>query len=187
MKKIKRNLLTIILALGLIYVSQHINLENLNNTDLKEPIDTQESVFKDFTKAHVSRIIDGDTIEVVINSKKYKVRLIGVDSPEYTSKIEYYGKESTEYTNSILINQEIYLEKDVSETDRYGRLLRYVWLDIPLDYSIDEIKLKMFNGMLINNGYASQATYPPDIKYSNEFKKLSSIARENNKGLWKNE
>jgi len=88
----------------------------------------------------VSRVVDGDTIELLDGRK---VRLIGVNTPESTTRTEPYGKEASDYTKSQLTGKTAYLEKDVSETDKYGRLLRYVWLSIP-----NEIRSKMFNAIL---------------------------------------
>ncbi|MDD2376565.1 MAG: thermonuclease family protein [Clostridia bacterium] len=185
MKNFKEIAIITMLLMVLIYFT----IINSNNTPSEQISsvssgDKKTNITEQFTKAYVSRIIDGDTIEVTIDSKKYKVRFIGIDCPEYTSKIEYYGKESTKYTSSILINTYIFLEKDVSEADQYGRLLRYVWLEVPISNSINEIKTKMFNGILVVNGYASAVTYPPDIKYFEEFKELAADARNTNMGLW---
>ncbi len=157
--------------------SNDVNDENVNDTINNKNIT--------FTKAFVNRVVDGDTIEVTIEDKKYKVRFIGINCPEYTTKIEEYGKEATEYTTSMLLNKTVYLEKDVSETDKYGRLLRYIWLEIPNGITNEEIKSKMFNAKLLLDGYAQVATYPPDVKYVDYFKDMQSEAKNNNVGLWK--
>jgi len=65
------------------------------------------------------------------------------------------------------------LEKDVSETDKYGRLLRYVW--------IDDI---FVNDYLVRQGYAYTYTYPPDVKYSEQFVEAQQEAKKNSRGLW---
>lgn len=88
-----------------------------------------------FEEATVTRVVDRDTIEVNLAGKKYKLRLVGVDTPEtvHPSKpVEFYGLEASNYTKSQLTGKKIYLQKDVSETDKYGRLLRYVWYIICL-------------------------------------------------------
>lgn len=146
-----------------------------------------QAISEKFTKATVTRVVDGDTIIVNIDSKDYRVRLIGVNAPEYTSKKEAYGKEATLYTTRHLQGKTVYLEKDVSQTDQYDRLLRYVWLQIPSRFSEDEIKDKMFNAHLVMNGYAYAVTYPPDVKYTNYFKKFANFARKENLGLWATE
>lgn len=129
----------------------------------------------------VARVVDGDTIELTDGSK---VRIIGVNTPESTTKQEPYGEEASNYTKSQLTGKTIYLEKDVSETDKYGRLLRYIWLDVPKEISDSEIRAKMFNANLLLNGYAQVSTYPPDVKYQEYFTKFNAEARNANKGLW---
>lgn len=140
---------------------------------------------KEFTEATVKRIVDGDTIIVIIQGAEYRLRLIGVNCPEYTSKKEPYGKEATEYTTKMLDGKTIYLQKDVSETDKYGRLLRYVWLEKPEQITEETIQEKMFNSLLVSQGYAYATTYPPDVAYSSHFKNMQQKAREENTGLWK--
>ena len=110
--------------------------------------------------------------------------MIGVNTPESTTKIEKFGKEASNYTTEKLTNKTIYLEKDVNETDKYGRLLRYVWLEIPTEINESQIKEKMFNAILVTEGYAQVATYPPDVKYVDYFTKIQNIARDANLGLW---
>jgi micrococcal nuclease len=130
----------------------------------------------------VGRVVDGDTIELLDGRK---VRLIGVNTPESTTRTEQYGKEASNYTKSKLNGAKVWLQKDVSETDRYGRHLRIVWLDIPTDLMNEsEIRTKMFNADLVLNGYAEPSTYPPDVKYSEYFVKFAREAREDNTGLW---
>lgn len=135
-------------------------------------------------EAKVVRVVDGDTIVVSINGTEYKVRLIGVDTPESTIQHEPYGEEASQYTASMLTGKTVYLEKDVSETDKYGRLLRYVWLSSPYSLTDSEIRTKMFNALLVLQGYAQVATYPPDVKYAEKFVQYQREAVEKNIGLW---
>lgn len=143
-----------------------------------------------YQKAKVSRVVDGDTIEVVYDGQSYKLRLIGVNTPEthHPQKgVEFFGKEASAFTEEKLNGKDIYLEKDVSDTDRYQRLLRYVWLTPPKDPSnptYEEVRDNSFNGVLVRDGYANASTYPPDVKYSEWFSKIEAEARANNKGLW---
>ncbi|APC46453.1 thermonuclease [Aeribacillus phage AP45] len=132
--------------------------------------------------ATVARVVDGDTFELTDGRK---VRLIGVNTPESTTRTEEYGKEASNYTSSKLTGKQVWLQKDVSETDRYGRLLRIVWLQIPNDdMNESEIRSKMFNANLVLNGYAEPSTYPPDVKYADYFRKFAREAREKEVGLW---
>lgn len=134
------------------------------------------------TVATVSRVIDGDTLEL---SDGRKVRLIGVNTPESTTRTETYGKEASNYSKSKLQGRQVYLQKDVSETDRYGRLLRLIWLEVQTNLMDEtEIRTKMFNADLVLNGYAEPSTYPPDVTYAEYFRKFAREAREKEVGLW---
>ena len=122
--------------------------------------------------AVVTRVVDGDTVEL---DNGAKVRLIGVNTPEVHGRTEYYGAEASAYTKSKLTGRKVVLYKDVSETDRYGRLLRYVFL-----YG-DPV---MFNERLVQEGYANAATYPPDVTFAERFVALEREARQRGVGLW---
>jgi micrococcal nuclease len=166
--------------------------EEFSNDDLidlskyeKEPIVESSK----YVSAKVVNVVDGDTIDVIIGiDQKYRVRLIGVDTPETVhpnKDVEYFGKEASDYTKNKLTGKTVYLEKDVSEVDKYGRLLRYVWLTPPSeDPSEKEIRANMFNAILVANGYANAATFPPDVKYTNLFLKLAEEAKNKGLGLW---
>ncbi|HOB16609.1 MAG TPA: thermonuclease family protein [Defluviitoga sp.] len=143
---------------------------------LKIPISLEKGV--------VTRIIDGDTVEIEIDGKIYKTRFVGIDTPESTTKIEPFGLEASLFTTKELLGKTVYLEKDVSETDRYGRLLRYIWLEPPNEINDLEIRTKMFNAILLLNGFAKISTFPPDVKYEEYFLTYSKEAQENNLGLW---
>ena len=136
----------------------------------------------EFQEASLVRVVDGDTLVVEIEGTDYKVRLIGVNTPESVAP-ESYQVENTEegvlasdYVKTLLENTTtVYLEKDVSETDKYDRLLRYVWLEIPEDSeNINEISTKMLNGILLLDKVAEVATYEPDVKYVEQFEYIST-------------
>lgn len=142
-----------------------------------------------FEEAKVTRVVDGDTIIVNLNGKDEKLRMILVDTPETVhpkKPVEFYGKEASNFTKSKLTNKTVYLQKDVSDRDRYNRILRYVWLERPKSNNPtnEEIKKNMYNAILIKDGYGKIATFPPDIKYVELFKKLDRSAREQNLGMW---
>jgi len=166
--------------------SSNLSTQNIeNNSASQNALSSQEksaSISKlNLKEAKISRVVDGDTVEL---SEGTKIRLIGVNSPESTTRTEPYGKEASNYTKSSLTGKTVYLEKDVSETDQYGRLLRYVWIDVPKEITDSEIKTKMFNAILVENGYAQVSTYPPDVKYRDYFTKYNMDARNAKKGLW---
>ncbi len=129
----------------------------------------------DFVK--VTKVIDGDTI-VLENGQT--VRYIGIDAPE--TKGDCFAAESTNKNKELVLGKDVRLEKDVSETDRYKRLLRYVYVEGP---STDSGQTSLFvNDYLVRSGYAKVMTYPPDVKYNDKFLESEKYARENNLGLW---
>ncbi|MDQ4075204.1 MAG: thermonuclease family protein [Chloroflexota bacterium] len=120
--------------------------------------------------ASVTAVIDGDTIDVEINGQPYRVRYIGVDTPE---RGDPFYHEASQANADLVAGRDVWLEKDVSETDRYGRLLRYVYVgDV------------MVNAELLRQGYARVLTYPPDVAHAEEFVALEQRAREAKMGLW---
>jgi micrococcal nuclease len=130
----------------------------------------------DSVQAHVTRVVDGDTIVVNIQGRDYKLRYIGMDTPEIVDPrkpAQYFSKEASDKNCELVMGKTVTLQKDISETDRYGRLLRYVWVDG-----------LMVNAELVRLGYAHAYTYPPDIKYQDVFRTLEKEARENKRGLW---
>ncbi len=122
------------------------------------------------------RVIDGDTIEIDIDGATYKVRYIGIDTPELNDKraeLSALAQEATRQNRQLVEGKTVRLEKDISETDKYGRLLRYVYVD------------NIFvNAELVRLGYAQVTTYPPDVKYQDLFVQLQREAKEAGKGLW---
>ncbi len=130
----------------------------------------------DAIEALATRAIDGDTIEVKIEGESYKVRYIGIDTPELhhpEKPVGHYAQEAYEKNRDLVEGKTVFLEKDVSETDRYGRLLRYVYTE---DVFV--------NAYLVQQGYAQVSTYPPDVKYQERFLELQREAREAGRGLW---
>jgi micrococcal nuclease len=136
----------------------------------------------------VTKVIDGDTFDIDTGEK---VRLIGIDTPELhhpTKPIQCFGKEAMSKMKELVEGKTVRLEKDISETDRYGRLLRFVYLESP---SISATPVpsgkpnELFvNAYLVEEGYAHAATFPPDVNKADLFKQLERRAMINNKGLW---
>jgi micrococcal nuclease len=121
-------------------------------------------------------VVDGDTIDVQINGDSRRVRYIGVNAPETvhpTRGVECFGAEASAYNRALVSGQSVRLEKDMSETDQYGRLLRYVY--------VDEV---LVNEALVAEGYANVSTYPPDVRYTDRFRAAEAAARAAGKGLW---
>lgn len=129
-------------------------------------------------QALVSKVVDGDTIEL---ENGWTVRLIGIDTPETVDPrrpVGCFGKEASNKAKSLLSGKVVILQKDVSETDKYGRLLRYVFLPV------EEGQLLFVNDYLVREGFAKVLTYPPDVKYNEQFRQAETEARENQRGLW---
>ena len=127
--------------------------------------------------ATVTDVVDGDTVNVTIDGQPYAVRYIGVNAPETHHPIkglEPYGPEATEHNRQLVEGQTVYLEADVSDTDRYGRLLRYVYLPSGL----------MVNAALVWEGFAHSITYPPDVEHQDLLLELQRDAQAGNHGLW---
>lgn len=129
--------------------------------------------------AIVSRVIDGDTVKVFLHNETVTVRLIGIDTPEIDEKraqIECYGMEASERAKVLLTGKNVYLEIDESQADRdrYGRLLRYIWLDDGTN----------INEKMIADGYAYEYTYDIPYKYQTAFKNAQLTAQKEKRGLW---
>jgi len=137
----------------------------------------------------VTSVSDGDTVHVKLNGRGERVRMIGVNCPEISHpdlgiKEEPYGREAKAYTERQLTGKKVWLEFDVQERDKYGRLLAYVWLEPPTFGSEEEVRAKMFNARLLLDGYAQVMTVSPNVKYADMFVKFQREAREQGKGLW---
>jgi micrococcal nuclease len=178
---------------SIVYSDYYLDFINKNNLKELDPNFIKQRL-NNFEKVKFYENIDGDTIKVIDlkNNKVYKVRLIGIDTPEssHNKKLERdvkrthkdertiisLGKEAKKYTYNVLKNQEyLYLEYDVSKYDRYNRILAYVYLSNGY----------MLNLMLVLYGYAKVYTIPPNVKYSNIFVKAQEFSRSHNLGLYR--
>lgn len=138
----------------------------------------------------LERVVDGDTLEVQYREEQMRVRLIGVDTPESKHPQAVQNtKEGTlaeQFVREVVQKgQRLYLESDVSEQDRYGRYLCYVWLKVPDDkWDAADCGKQMLNGMLLQKGYACVDRVPPDVKYSDILETLEQDAKEQQAGFW---
>ena len=144
-----------------------------------------------YQSAKVVSVIDGDTVKVNLDGKVEKIRFIGMNCPEIkhgNNPAQFYGVEAANYTRKKLSNKTIYLQKDVSDRDKYGRLLRYIWLEKPSSDNPkkEEIASNCYNAILVKNGYARVRKYPPDVKYNEILEQLESQPKNNKIGLWQN-
>jgi micrococcal nuclease len=127
----------------------------------------------------VSRVIDGDTIDVEKNGVSVRVRLIGMDTPETVDPrrpVECFGKEASGKAKELLEGKLVRLETDPSQGryDRYKRMLVYVYLSDGT----------FFNKGMISDGYAHEYTYRLPYRYQAEFKAAERVSREEKRGLW---
>jgi len=121
----------------------------------------------------VIRVIDGDTIEIEGGER---VRYIGIDTPETVDPrkpVQCFGVEASRKNKELVDGKEVRLEKDITDKDKYGRSLRYVWVGETL-----------INLELVKQGFANSYSYPPDIKYQDDFVKAEQEARDAKRGLW---
>ncbi|MCK5512557.1 MAG: thermonuclease family protein [Thermodesulfovibrionia bacterium] len=137
----------------------------------------------------VSKVIDGDTFEL---SDSTRIRLIGVDTPETVdsrTEIMWFGKEASKKMREWIAGETVCLKRDrdkTQDTDKYGRLLRYVWkyTDSKKTTEHTEISEGFFvNAEIIRQGYGFAYTRYP-FRYLEDFRKYEKDARENNRGLW---
>ncbi len=126
----------------------------------------------------VTKVIDGDTFEIQGGDK---VRLLGIDTPETVDPrrpVGCYGKEASNKLKSLIEGQVVIMQKDISETDKYKRLLRYVYLPLSNDQFL------FVNDYLIRQGFAQILTYPPDVAFSQQFLEAQTQAKVELRGLW---
>jgi len=124
-------------------------------------------------QVRVIRVIDGDTLEL---EGGQRVRYIGVDTPEMNdsrASVRAWAEKGKEKNRGLVEGKTVTLERDVSETDKYGRLLRYVY-----------VNGVMVNSELIRLGFAFATPYPPDVKHQDLFAQLEKEARTAGAGLW---
>jgi micrococcal nuclease len=142
-----------------------------------------------YERAVVTRVIDGDTIEVQITGRvagpgagvarvggRYDVRLVGIDTPESVaphSPVECFAREASAATEALVEGRAVVLVKDVEESDRYERLLRHVY-----------VGQEMVGARLVANGYAHAYTFPPNVRHAALFVALQRDARAHDRGLW---
>jgi micrococcal nuclease len=146
----------------------------------------------------ITKVSDGDTVQL---ASLGTVRLIGIDTPEKFESdklereaarlgvnkavIQAQGRKASEFLKQMLQNQQVYLEQDVEERDRYGRLLGYIYFVSPDgDFNFGGTQLKQVNLEVVRAGYASPLTIPPNVRHAERFVAAAQQARDNKRGLW---
>jgi endonuclease YncB( thermonuclease family) len=110
----------------------------------------------------VTNVIDGDTIDVMLNGEVVRVRYVGVNTPE---RDEVCYSDATNANRLMVEGQTVTMVRDTSNTDRYGRLLRYIY-----------VGNTFVNQVLVEQGYAEAVLYDPDDQYFNTFSRLEQAA-----------
>ncbi|MPZ23183.1 MAG: hypothetical protein GEU28_06485 [Dehalococcoidia bacterium] len=126
--------------------------------------------------AAVVSVTDGDTIRVELDGVVFPVRYIGIDTPETshpTVDVQCFGREATEANRALVEDEVVLLVSDVSDTDQYDRLLRYVYVDGA-----------MVNEALVRQGFAVARAYPPDVRHDELLAAAEDEARSADRGLW---
>jgi micrococcal nuclease len=129
-------------------------------------------------EGRVVKVVDGDTIHVLVGGRREKVRYIGVDTPEThhpTKPVQCYGARASAFNERLVGGERVRLVRDVEERDRFGRLLAYVY----------RVRDGLFvNAELARLGYAHPLTIAPDVRYAARIAVLAREAREAGRGLW---
>lgn len=131
--------------------------------------------------AKVVRVVDGDTMKVSFADggqvKEETIRLLLVDTPESVDPekpVQPFALDASNYAKTMLTGKDVQLELDVSERDKYGRLLCYLYIGD-----------RMFNELLLENGYARVAyIYPPNVKYVDQFREIQKRAQQKALNIW---
>jgi micrococcal nuclease len=124
----------------------------------------------------VTRVVDGDTVEVRHGGRALTVRLIGIDAPESVAPgepVQCFGLQASAYATERLDGERVRLEFDRDRIDPFGRTLAYVWLGGEL-----------FNETLVREGYAFVATFPPNVRHVDRFRAAQREARSEGRGVW---
>ncbi|MED2970894.1 thermonuclease family protein [Fictibacillus sp. B-59209] len=151
--------------------------EDSSSNDVKTTPTDQTSAVKGMP-ATVTYVVDGDTLDVKFkNGKTERIRMLLIDTPETKHPrlgVQPFGPESSKFTKTQLTGKKVGVELDVSERDKYGRLLAYIW-----------IGKQNFNQLLLEKGLARVAyVYPPNTKYVDQFRATQEKAQKAGVGIW---
>ena len=130
--------------------------------------------------AVVVRVVDGDTIIVDRGRGDERLRYVGIDTPESVkpgTPVAFMGHEASAANVALVGGREVVLERDVSDRDRFDRLLRYVWLREGESWLLVNLEL-------VRQGYASAVSFPPDVRLQGELRAAERVARDAGLGLW---
>jgi len=139
-------------------------------TLLASPIRSESAL----PEARIVKVNDGDTVVIVMQGKKYRTRLIGIDAPEMGQ--EPWGRKAKKHLRELMKGSGgiVRVEMDLTKYDKYDRLLAYLWLD----------DKTLLNELMLRDGYAVLFTIQPNSKHVDRLKKAQFTARENHSGIW---
>ena len=129
--------------------------------------------------ATVDYVVDGDTVDLIIDDHRERVRLIGINTPETVDRrkpVECFGPEAKDYARLLLpVGTPVLLERDTEPRDDYGRLLGYIH--------------RATDGLFVNlelawQGFAAPLTIEPNTAYADEFIAAAKAAQRAGRGLW---
>ncbi len=126
--------------------------------------------------AYVSRVVDGDTVEVRLGGREEDVRYIGVDTPETVkpdTPVQCFGPQASAFNHALVEDRRVRLVFGVERRDVYGRLLAYVYLGE-----------RFVNAELVRRGLARTLTIPPNDRFADRLKRLEIAAARAGRGLW---
>ena len=165
--------LLLVLVLGLLLLSDHEDRSGGPDRSPALPVSGGKAIS---LRAYVSRVIDGDTIEVRIGGGSEDVRYIGIDTPETVkpgTPVQCFGPQAHDFNQRLVAGRTVRIVFDRERRDVYGRLLAYVWLGD-----------RMVNAELARRGYARTLTIPPNVAHAGLFHRLASAAGRAGRGLW---
>jgi micrococcal nuclease len=184
MKRLRRPAITLLIAIFVIVASKGIsslipptqNVLSIKITPTPTPFPSQPNGQDEVV---VKKVTDGDTIHVLLNNKDTTIRIIGIDTPETVDPrkpVQCYGKAASDRAKELLTGKTVVLVPDPTQDDKdkYGRLLRYVFINGSDDYGLGAIE----------EGYAHEYTYDVPYKYQTKYKKAEKAAMNAKVGLW---
>ncbi|HEX8050435.1 MAG TPA: thermonuclease family protein [Solirubrobacterales bacterium] len=147
---------------------------------LLRPWESWDGIWRDdppgSAHAYVTRVVDGDTVEVRLGGKVEDVRYIGVDTPETVKPgepVQCFGPQASAFNHRLVEGRRVKLVFDVQRRDVYGRLLAYVYLG-----------KRFVSAELVRRGLARTLTIPPDDRFAGRLKRLEMAAARAGRGLW---
>ncbi len=132
---------------------------------------TASPAWAETLQGRVVSVHDGDTMQVEVDGRREKIRLVGIDSPEMSQAP--WGERARDFTRGLALDKDVRVETDVQPRDRYGRLLGYVY-----------VGTTFVNLEVIRSGHAVLLTYPPNVKHVDAFTAAQTAARAKGLGLW---